>query len=259
VKRRIVPLVHDGLVEIADGFWNIRGSFRVLGFVELGTHSSLVRLRSGRFVMLDCVHLHDTTLAAIRRRTDGGAALEAIINLHPFHTLHVTKVAAMFPDATLYGTARHPRVAAALRWAPETTESEAFAARYADDFDLLVPRGIDFIPANENLHFGSVLAIHRQSNTLHVDDTLSYLPIPGLRRLMLHPALGDVLQPRKGAAQEFRRWADELVERCATVRHICTAHMRLPPPGQFPSIAAEVRRAVQRVDKTLARHEQSFG
>ena len=95
--------------------------------------------------------------------------------------------------------------------------------------------------------------------TLHVDDTLSYLPVPGLRRLMLHPALGDVLQRRKGAAQEFRGWAAELVERCATVQHICTAHMRLPPPGQFPSIAAEVRKAVQRVEKKLARHEQSFG
>jgi hypothetical protein len=35
--------------------------------------------------------------------------------------------------------------------------------------------------------------------------------------------------------------------------------MRLPPPGQFPSIADEVRRAVQRVEGKLARHEQSFG
>lgn len=249
----------EGLVEIADGFWNIRGRFRVLGVFDLGTQSSLVRLRSGRFVLLDCVPLADAVLAAVRRLTDGGAGLEAIINLHPFHTLHVKKVAAMFPDATLYGTARHPRVASTLRWALEVTESEAFASRYAEDFDFLVPRGVDFIPADENLHFASVLAIHRDSQTLHVDDTLSYLPVPGLRRLMLHPALGDVLQRRKGAAQEFRGWAAELVERCATVQQICTAHMRLPPPGQFPSIAAEVRRAVQRAEKTLARHEQSFG
>ena len=248
-----------GLIEIADGFWNIRGRFRVLGIVDLGTHSSLVQLRSGRFVLLDCVPLDEAVLAAIRRLTGGGAGLEAIVNLHPFHTLHVPKVAAMFPDATLYGTARHRRLAAALRWAPETTDNDAFAARYADDFDFLVPRGVDFIPDNENLHFASVLAIHRRSKTLHVDDTLNYLPVPGLRRLMVHPALGRVLQRRKGAAQEFRAWAADLVQRCATVKRICTAHMTLPPAGQFPSIAGEVRTAMQRVEKTLARHEQSFG
>jgi hypothetical protein len=250
--------VHDGLVEIANGFWNIRGSFRVLG-VDLGTQSSLARLRSGQFVLLDCIPFGDAALTEIRRRTDGGAALEAIVNLHPFHTLHVAKVAGMFPDATLYGTARHHRVAPTLRWSAETTEGEAFAARYAEDFDLLVPRGVDFVPDNENLHFASVLAIHRQTETLHVDDTLSYLPIPGLRRLMLHPALGDVLQRRKGAAQEFRAWAAALIERCKTVEHTCTAHMRLPPPGQFPSIADEVRKAVHRVERKLARHEQLFG
>ena len=74
----------------------------------------------------------------------------------------------MFPDATSYGTARHRRLAAPLRWAPETTDNDAFAARYADDFDFLVPRGVDFIPDNENLHFASVLAIHRSSKTLRV-------------------------------------------------------------------------------------------
>lgn len=254
----MVVHVHDGLLEIADGFWNIRGSFRVLG-VDLGTQSSLARLRSGRFVLLDCVQLDAATLAELRRRTDGGAALEAIVNLHPFHTMHVAKVAAAFPDATLYGTARHRRIAPALRWAAESTEGEAFAARYAEDFDLLVPRAVDFVPDDENLHFASVLAIHRQSQTLHVDDTLSYLPLPGLRRLMLHPALSDVLQRREGAAGEFRTWAAELVDRCKTVAHICTAHMRLPPPGQFPSIADEVRKAVQRAEKKLARHQRAFG
>lgn len=250
--------MQDGLVEITDGFWNIRGEFRVLG-IDLGTQSSLARLRSGRFVLLDCVPLDDANLAVIRRITRGGADLEAIINLHPFHTLHVKPVAAAFPDATLYGTARHHRRASALRWAPETTDSEAFAQRFAEDFDFLVPRGVDFIPSNEKLHFSSVLAIHRGTQTLHVDDTLSYLPLPGVRRLMLHPALGDVLQPRKGAAQEFRAWAAALVERCATVKRICTAHMRLPSADQFPSIADEVRKAVQRAEKTLAKHERSFG
>lgn len=250
--------MHEGLVEIADGFWNIRGQFRVLG-VDLGTHSSLARLRSGRFALLDCVPLDDAAVASIRRLTNDGKDLEAIINLHPFHTLHVKKVAAIFPDATLYGTARHHRRGSGLRWAPETTDGEPFAARFAEDFDLLVPRGVDFIPENENLHFSSVLAIHRATETLHVDDTFTYLPLPGFRRLMLHPALGDVLQKRKGAAQEFRAWAATVVDRCKTVKRICTAHMKLPPADLFPSIADELRKAVQRAEKKLAKHERAFG
>lgn len=250
--------MHEDVVEIADGFWNIRGSFRVLG-IDLGTHSSLVRLRSGRFVLLDCVPLEAGVLAEIRLLTHGGAELEAIINLHPFHTLHVTSVAEQFPDATLYGTTRHHKRAPTLRWAPETTDGQAFAQRYADDFDFTVPPGVDFIPENENLHFSSVLAIHRASKTLHVDDTLNYLPLPGFRRLLFHPGLAEALERRKGAAQEFRAWANALVERCKGVEHICTAHMRMPARGQFESIADEVAKAVARVQKKLARHEQQFG
>lgn len=250
--------MHEDVVEVADGFWNIRGSFRVLG-IDLGTHSSLARLRSGRFVLLDCVPFEDAVLAEIRRLTNGGADIEAIINLHPFHTLHVTTVAATFPDARPYGTTRHHKRAASLRWAPETTDSNTFADLYADDFDFLVPPGVDFIPENENLHFSSVLAIHRHSKTLHVDDTLNYLPLPGFRRLMFHPGLAEALERRKGAAQDFRAWAKALVERCKTVERICTAHMRTPARGQFESIAAEVDKAVQRVEKKLARHEKTFG
>lgn len=250
----MVELVH----EIADGIWNIRGSFKVLGVVDLGTQASLVRLKSGKFVLLDCVPLEGDVRTKVMRLTGDGKDLEAIINLHPFHTLHVDKVAELFPDATLYGTARHHTKRAKLEWAPETTETEAFAERYAEDFDLLIPRGVDFIPEDESLHFASVLAIHKASKTLHVDDTVNYVALPFVKRLSFHPALGGVLQRRKEAAQEFREWARELIERCETVEHICTAHMRQPEPGQFSPIADELRRALQRADKKLRRHEQSF-
>lgn len=254
----MVASMRDGLVEIADGLWNIRGSFKVLGVLDLGTQSSLVRLRSGRFVLLDCVPLGPGVEEEIRRLTDDGSKLEAIINLHPFHTLHVAKVAKAFPEATLYGTARHHTKRSALPWAPQKTETAAFAERYADDFDFLIPRGVDFIPDDENLHFASVLAIHRETKTLHVDDTINYVALPLVKRLSFHPSLGGVLERRKDAANEFRSWARELIDRCKTVEHICTAHMRLPAPGQFSPIADELGRALQRAEKTLQRHERSL-
>ena len=235
------------------------GASRCSASSILGTQSSLVRLRSGKFVLLDCVPLEDEARTKVMRLTGDGKQLEAIINLHPFHTLHVKKVAELFPDATLYGTARHHTKRSKLEWAPDKTESKELAERYAEDFDFLIPRGVDFIPDNENLHFSSVLAIHRETKTLHVDDTVNYVAIPGVKRLSFHPSLGGVLERRKEAAQEFRDWARELIERCKTVDHICTAHMRLPAPRQFSPIADELSRALQRAEKKLQRHEQSFG
>ena len=62
-----------------------------------------------------------------------------------------------------------------MGWQPELTESEGFAALYADDFDFMVPAGVHFVPKNEKLHFAAVLAFHKASRVLHVDDTLNYL------------------------------------------------------------------------------------
>jgi hypothetical protein len=41
------------ILHVADDFWNIRGSYRVGGVIDVGTQASLVRLASGKFVMLD--------------------------------------------------------------------------------------------------------------------------------------------------------------------------------------------------------------
>lgn len=251
----------DRLVSIADGFWNIRGSFKIMGMLDVGTQSSLVRLTSGRFVLLDAYTLSGEVERQVMDLTDQGQAIEAIINTHPFHTVHVKAMAERLPHARLYGTARHHQRFPDLPWAPERTETPVFAALYAADFHFSVPAGVDFIPSNENLHFASVLAFHNASSTLHVDDTLNWMPFPLGNRLSLHPTLKRVLQPRPGAVAEFRTWAAELVERCESVRHICTAHARLEslsddPPG---GIARRVETAVARVEKVLSAHEARHG
>ncbi|PIE17319.1 MAG: hypothetical protein CSA66_06130 [Proteobacteria bacterium] len=247
----------DEIVQIADGFWNIRGAFRVFGLLNIGTQSSLVRLAGGRYALLDSYTLKGDPRDEVMARTDGGDALDAIINLHPFHTVHVKAVAAMFPNAKLYGTSRHHAVAPDLRWEPERTETAAFAALFADDLDLTVPKGVDFVPSNENLHFASVLAIHKATETLHVDDTLNWIPIPFVKGLAFHPTLNKVLERRPGAAADFRAWAEAFADRCETVRHVCTAHTKLAPVSGDPpgGIAQRVRAALTKVDKVLRKHE----
>ena len=247
----------DRIEDIADGYWSIRGSFRVAGLLDVGTQSSLVRLASGAFVLLDAYTLRGEVRDEVLRRTNDGAGIEAIINLHPFHTVHVGAVAEAFPRATLYGTKRHHARWPQLKWAPEYTESAAFAERFTDDFDFMVPDGVDFIPSNENLHFASVLAFHRASRVLHVDDTLNYFALPWGARLSFHPTLGAVLQQRPGAAAAFRTWADQLIERLQDVDRVCAAHNRISPVG-LP-VADEVRVALGRVEKTLRKHEARYG
>ena len=199
--------------------------------------------------------------------TDGGAAVEAILNLHPFHTLHVEGMHRQFPDAKLYGSARHVERFGHLSWEDERMEHASLRERYADDLELTIPRGVDFISSNENLHFSSVLAFHPASKTLHVDDTLMYLRMPKLVRpfkrdvLRFHPTLARVLEPRPGAAADFRAWARELIERLRDVDNLCAAHAATLLGRKYDGapIADRVEEALEGVEDTLRAHEEEHG
>ncbi|HET6332309.1 MAG TPA: hypothetical protein VFG30_03815 [Polyangiales bacterium] len=247
----------DRWIEIADGFWNVRGSFKIAGLFDVGTQTSLVRLRAGGFVLLDAYALDADARRKVLALTDQGQAVRAILNLHPFHTAHVTAVAEQFPTAQLYGTARHKARTPKLRWESLDTDDAALHERFADDFVFSVPRGVDFVPKNPALHFSSVLALHKASGTLHVDDTLSWSGLPLVGGLKFHPTLRFTLQKRAGAASEFRAWAHELIALCEGVKQLCTAHTRaLPPKG---GVADRVRKALAEVSGMLGAHEQRYG
>lgn len=251
------------IIEVADGFWNLRGSFKI-GPLDIGTQASLVRRPGGTFVLLDACAFDEPTRAWLDERTRGGERLEAVIHLHPFHTLHVAAAHELFPRAHLYGTARHVARLAALPWQPLRTEDPAFHRLYADDFDFMVPRGVDFIADDPKLHFSSVLAFHKPTRTLHVDDTLLYMKLPWLLRpfgrdlTRLHPTLRKVLERRPGAAGAFRAWAAELVERTRDVENLCAAHsaVLLGRDNRGASIASRIERAVQRAEGVLRAHER---
>jgi hypothetical protein len=256
------------LLEVADDFWNIRGSYRIGGFIDVGTQASLVRLASGKFVLLDSYTVRGAAKRQISELTDGGKDIEAILNLHPFHTVHVRNVHELYPHATLYGTERHRSRFPELPWADNCTEDPALHQQFAEDFDFSVPRGVDFISADENVHFSSVLVLHRASMTIHSDDTLMYLQLPALMRFFgvgdavsFHPTLAKALEKRAGASADFRAWANELIERWKDVENLCAAHTSalLGSDNRGGSIHKRWVKALDKVSGTLKSHEKKYG
>jgi hypothetical protein len=248
----------DRWVEIADGFWNVRGSFKLAGLFDVGTQCSLLRLHNGEFVLLDSYPITGEVEQKLLQLTDQGRAVRAILNLHPFHTVHVTASAQQFPNARLYGTRRHKQLAPTLRWEALHTDDPELHAQFAQDLAFSVPRGVDFIPKNEALHFTSVLVLHKHSGTLHVDDTLSWMNVPLVGGLSFHPTLRFALLKRPGAASEFRQWTQELVALSENARQICTAHTRALPSNER-RVVERVRDAVTKVTKMVNAHERRYG
>lgn len=257
-----------GISCIADGFWNLRGSFRIAGLVDIGTHISLVRRGNGKFVFLDSYTLSTDQLKELEEITGGVKNVEAILNLHPFHTVHVRDMHARFPKAKLYGTVRHHDKFPDLPWQKLRTEQPKLHAKYAADFEFSVPRGVDFVSADQNVHFSSVLALHKASQTIHVDDTLMYVRLPLAARLLgkpdllsFHPTLSRALGKRAGAAADFRAWAEELIERWGSAQNLCAAHTATLSAGdnRGDPINKRLRKALAKVAGTLRSHQRKYG
>jgi hypothetical protein len=256
----------DKIIKISDTFWNIRGEFKVFGLLDIGTQASLVKRRNGKYVLLDAYTLQGDIKQQVDSLTNNGVDIEAIINLHPFHTMHIEKAHADYPNAKLYGTKRHIDKFPDLPWQLELTDSNEFARLFSEDFEFSVPRGVDFISHNENLHFSSVLAYHLASKTLHVDDTLMYLRLPGLFGVLkspevsFHMTLSKTLEPRKGAVDDFRLWVAQIAEQWSDAEVLCAAHSQtLIVKNKSPSIAAMIMTALQGEEKILNAHRNKFG
>ena len=254
----------DKIIEVSPGFWNIRGSFRVGGVVDIGTQASLVRLGSGNFLFLDSYGISDELREQIDGIVAGDGEIEAIVNLHPFHTVHVERMHEIYPEARLYGTQRHLERFPDLPWEEVRSEDEELHDWYAEDFDFTIPRGVDFISANDNVHFSSVMAYHLASDTIHADDTLMYIQLPRVLRLLglrdslgFHPTLSMALEKRAGAAADFREWAGELIEEWGDAANLCAAHS-----GALLASAPlrqRLRKALKRCELRLRGHERRYG
>jgi len=258
----------DNILQVSGDFWNFRGSYRIGGVLDVGTQASLVRLASGKFVFLDSYSLNSAARRKVAELTRDGKDIKAILNVHPFHTVHVRKMHALYPDAKLYGTSRHLSRFPDLPWADARTEEPALHRKFAGDFEFSVPRGVDFISDDQNVHFSSVLVWHMASKTIHSDDTLMYLRLPGPMRLIglgdsvsFHPTLAKALEKRAGAAADFRQWAIELNDRWAEVENLCAAHTGalLGKDNRGESIHVRLAKALDKVEGTLKAHEKKWG
>lgn len=256
----------EHILQISSDFWNIRGEFKIAGIINIGTHASLLRRSNGKFVILDGYTLRGDVKEQVDALTNNGKDLEAIINLHPFHTMHVEKSHEQYPDAKLYGTQRHTTRFPDLPWRPELSESDACAKLFGADLEFSVPAGVDFISSNEHLHFSSVLAYHPASKTIHSDDTLMYLELPGLLGMLktpqvqFHMTLAQTLERRAGAADDFRNWATGLARQWSDAENLCAAHsaVLLGSENDGASIADRILAALQDVEGTLRRHDRKF-
>ena len=250
--------------KLAENFWNFRGSFRIAGLIDVGTQMSLVRRNNGRFILLDSYELKDDDLSALKALTDGGDAIEAIINVHPFHTLHCTAVHNQFPHARLIGTKRHHTQVPELPWDDAAIEDPDTQSGFSDVFDFSIPAGVDFISANSKVHVASVLVRHRESEIVHVDDTINILKPPSLLngilpqpRLHFHPMLGKALKNNPGASDEYAKWARDIAKLWSDVKIVCAAHsgvLELQKRGW----REEILEALSDVESVLDKHRKSF-
>ena len=217
------------LVNLGSGFWNVRCTMKLAGIVNVGTQVSIVRLQNGRFIFLDSYTLNGEIRELVMGLTQDGNLVEAVLNLHPFHTLHCAAMARDFPTAKFYGSERHHRVCTSVPWETEGVESAAVADRYSRDLQFSLPAGVQYFSENEKVHAGSLLAFHPASGSLHVDDTLNVLPVPGalrgyVPRLVLHPTLGAAMNAEDGAEEKFCRWLEEIGARWRGTKSVCAAH-----------------------------------
>lgn len=256
------------ILQVADNFWNIRGSFKIAGIIDIGTQASLIKRKNGKFIFLDSYTFSGETKSEIDKLTNGGKDVEAVLNVHPFHTIHVKKMHEHYPGAKHYGTARHLEKFPELDWQKQRSEDPAMHEKFASNFDFSVPRGVDFISDDENLHFSSVLVYHRSSRTIHLDDTLMYIRLPGFMgffglsdALSFHPTLSKVLEKRQGAADAFEQWAQELADNWSDAKNLCAAHTTalIGHGNEEMSVAERILKALSKVQSTLKSHRNKFG
>jgi len=222
--------------QLGDSFWNFRGSFKLAGKIQIGTHMSLIKLSTGRFVLVDTIPLHKDVKATLDELTVNGSLIEAVLATHPFHTLAFPKFYEAYPNLKYYGTPRHLRVLPQIPWAGELHKCE-MRDQFQPDIFMEIPAGAEFVdprPAARN-HFSCVWVYHPKSKTLHVDDTLMIGHNPGLLmraiggfehgKIQFHPSIkGPGLHPGPQSVTTFRQWLAR-INTDWDIDTVCASHM----------------------------------
>ncbi|WP_435950868.1 hypothetical protein [Psychrobacter sp. DM8] len=239
----------DQIHDLGAGFWSIRGSFVRSGIIDIGNQTSLIQLASGKFIFLDSYTLTGEVRDQVMALTNDGADVEAVLNVHPFHTVHCEQMAKDFPQATFYGSSRHPEQAPKVDWSEDLVESDAVAKRYPE-LKFSVPKGIHYIAPDDSVHASSLLVFHPASQTIHVDDTFEIPPSKRFNEVQadldFHPTTIKALKEEPDAGKQYGDWVTQLAHDWREVRNFCGAHSGLVvfEDGQFESaLLATLERA----------------
>ncbi|XP_037040281.1 uncharacterized protein LOC119077195 isoform X2 [Bradysia coprophila] len=231
---------------LENGFWNVRVPFRMVG-VEIGTHMSIIRLQNGRFLIIDTVAMNDELKHEFNQLTSNGSNIEAVVAVHPFHTLAYSAFHKLYPNVKYYGTPRHLRKISEIHWAGQldADENKELLSKWAPEVELRIPDGAEYYnPRPEAInHFVSVFVYHSKSKTLHVDDTLIYIetsiwPINLLLQpgsLIFHPSLIIGLKPDAEAPLQFHKWMNQILKDW-NIENLCTAHVGVKVGGAQSAI-----------------------
>jgi len=136
-----VHIEKNELFEVANNFWNIRVNFKLFaGFADLGSQMSLIRLNNGRFLVIDTVLLTDQTRASIDQLTNNGEKIEAVLGVHPFHTIAFPAFYQAYPNAAYYGTPRHLRRLTDIPWAGSLGDCSV-RSQWEPEIEMRIPAG----------------------------------------------------------------------------------------------------------------------
>ena len=221
-------------IEVGPNFWNLRSSFYfLLGTVDIGTHCSLIKLPSGKFILIDTVKFSPKALRELNELTSNGTLIDAVIASHPFHTVYFASFYKLYPNLTYYGTPRHIRRGDGVGWSSITVDQKNFLEKYeSQGVFMRIPDGAEFVDPVEGNHFSSVFVFHAESRTIHVDDTILYADRPGcilrcaghVHGSMTFWDLRKGLHPSEEAPLLFKSWFDKLLTDW-DFDNIVTAHM----------------------------------
>lgn len=261
-----VPFVH--LREIGPGFWNLRGHFKVLaGLIDIGTQMSILRLSTGKFLLIDTVVLSAPEKAEIDRLTGNGANIEAVVATHPFHTLAFRGFYKEYPGVPYYGTPRHLRNIPEIPWVGHVQDCDV-RTKWSPDVEMRIPAGAEFnAPVPEaNNHFSCCFVFHRASHTLHVDDTIMVGEHPGLLQklagfrhgdMSFHPSIkGPGLYPTPEAPFLFKEFIQGVI-RDWDFDHIAAAHMGCKIGDARPVLQSVLDKAEPLFKKLSERFQQA--
>jgi hypothetical protein len=161
------------MIEIHPTFLNLRASLTFLGgMIDIGTHMSLIKLSTGKYLVIDTCDVNSTDKEKIDTITNNGELIEAVIGTHPFHTLYFEPFHRWYPNVPYYGTPRHIRRLTSIAWAGDISKPENLRKWEPEGIFMRIPDGADFDPEDQGNHFSCVFVYHSASKTIHIDDTV---------------------------------------------------------------------------------------